>query len=198
MPRCNWPSSMPIWSRERPIRIPPSAPSSWTATAESSGSAAPSATGSAHAEVMALRRAGRLAAGGTAVVTLEPCNHHGNTPPCVDALIEAGVASVIYAVSDPNPTAAGGAARLAAAGVRRHRRCAVRSGHGRTAARMATPAAHRAAARDVEIRHQHRWPQRGRGRLEPVDHQRGRPGRRAPSARNRRRDRGGHWHGADR
>ncbi|MGB6513167.1 MAG: bifunctional diaminohydroxyphosphoribosylaminopyrimidine deaminase/5-amino-6-(5-phosphoribosylamino)uracil reductase RibD, partial [Mycobacterium sp.] len=74
-------------------------------------------TGSAHAEVVALRRAGRLAAGGTAVVTLEPCNHHGKTPPCVDALLEAGIASVVYAVSDPNPKAAGGAARLAAAGV---------------------------------------------------------------------------------
>src|ERR1700742_3536067 len=72
--------------------------------------------GSAHAEVMALRRAGRLAAGGTAVVTLEPCNHHGKTPPCVDALIEAGIASVIYAVSEPNPKAAGGAARLGGAG----------------------------------------------------------------------------------
>jgi diaminohydroxyphosphoribosylaminopyrimidine deaminase/5-amino-6-(5-phosphoribosylamino)uracil reductase len=74
-------------------------------------------TGGAHAEVMALRRAGRLAVGGTAVVTLEPCNHHGKTPPCVDALIDAGVASVIYAVGDPNPVAAGGAARLAAAGI---------------------------------------------------------------------------------
>lgn len=64
-------------------------------------------TGSAHAEVMALRRAGRLAAGGTAVVTLEPCNHHGKTPPCVDALIQAGIAAVVYAVGDPNPKAAG-------------------------------------------------------------------------------------------
>src|ERR1700758_4028567 len=48
--------------------------------------------GSAHAEVVALRRAGSRAAGGTAVVTLEPCNHHGKTPPCVDALLEAGIA----------------------------------------------------------------------------------------------------------
>ncbi|WP_197495287.1 deaminase, partial [Mycobacterium kyorinense] len=74
-------------------------------------------TGSAHAEVVALRRAGSLAAGGTAVVTLEPCNHHGKTPPCVDALLDAGIASVVYAVADPNPIAAGGAARLSAAGV---------------------------------------------------------------------------------
>lgn len=73
--------------------------------------------GSAHAEVVALRRAGALAAGGTAVATLEPCNHHGKTPPCVDALLAAGVTRVVYAVDDPNPVAAGGATRLAAGGV---------------------------------------------------------------------------------
>jgi diaminohydroxyphosphoribosylaminopyrimidine deaminase/5-amino-6-(5-phosphoribosylamino)uracil reductase len=73
--------------------------------------------GSAHAEVVALRRAGARAIGGTAVVTLEPCNHHGRTPPCVDALLAAQVSTVVYAVDDPNPVAAGGAARLAAAGV---------------------------------------------------------------------------------
>lgn len=73
--------------------------------------------GGDHAEILALRRAGDLAAGGTVVVTLKPCNHHGKTPPCVDALLEAGVSTVLYAVADPNPQAAGGAGRLQEAGV---------------------------------------------------------------------------------
>ncbi|GHJ38936.1 riboflavin biosynthesis protein RibD [Streptomyces sp. TS71-3] len=73
--------------------------------------------GGPHAEVHALRAAGERARGGTAVVTLEPCNHTGRTGPCAQALIEAGVTRVVYAVSDPNPTATGGAATLRAAGV---------------------------------------------------------------------------------
>ena len=73
--------------------------------------------GGDHAEVLALRRAGGLAAGGIAFVTLEPCNHYGKTPPCVTALIEARVSTVVYAVADPNAIAGGGAGRLQAAGV---------------------------------------------------------------------------------
>jgi diaminohydroxyphosphoribosylaminopyrimidine deaminase/5-amino-6-(5-phosphoribosylamino)uracil reductase len=73
--------------------------------------------GQEHAEVMALRAAGSGARGATAVVTLEPCNHTGSTGPCTEALIDAGIARVVYAVDDPNPIAAGGAQRLRDAGI---------------------------------------------------------------------------------
>ncbi len=73
--------------------------------------------GSAHAEVEALAAAGDAARGATVYVSLEPCNHHGKTPPCTDALITAGVARVVFATRDPNPRAAGGMEKLSAAGI---------------------------------------------------------------------------------
>jgi diaminohydroxyphosphoribosylaminopyrimidine deaminase/5-amino-6-(5-phosphoribosylamino)uracil reductase len=80
------------------------------------------AAGDAHAEVMALRAAraaGLQLRGATVYVTLEPCSHHGRTPPCCDALIEAGVGRIVVACEDPNPLVAGqGIARLRAAGMR--------------------------------------------------------------------------------
>lgn len=73
--------------------------------------------GGPHAEVAALADAGELARGATLYVTLEPCAHHGKTPPCTAAIIEAGIARVVYAVADPHKVASGGAERLRQAGI---------------------------------------------------------------------------------
>ncbi|GAA4580484.1 bifunctional diaminohydroxyphosphoribosylaminopyrimidine deaminase/5-amino-6-(5-phosphoribosylamino)uracil reductase RibD [Planotetraspora phitsanulokensis] len=73
--------------------------------------------GGPHAEVVALREAGDRARGGTAYVTLEPCDHTGRTGPCTGALMDAGIARVVVAVTDPNPLAAGGVDRLRRNGI---------------------------------------------------------------------------------
>jgi diaminohydroxyphosphoribosylaminopyrimidine deaminase/5-amino-6-(5-phosphoribosylamino)uracil reductase len=73
--------------------------------------------GQAHAERIALARAGKAARGGTLYCTLEPCVHHNRTPPCTDAIIEAGIARVVFGTSDPYPPAAGGGKLLEGAGI---------------------------------------------------------------------------------
>jgi diaminohydroxyphosphoribosylaminopyrimidine deaminase/5-amino-6-(5-phosphoribosylamino)uracil reductase len=73
--------------------------------------------GDEHAEIAALGQAGAQAGGATLYITLEPCGHHGKTPPCADAIVDAGIARVVAATEDPNPKAAGGASRLRAAGI---------------------------------------------------------------------------------
>jgi diaminohydroxyphosphoribosylaminopyrimidine deaminase/5-amino-6-(5-phosphoribosylamino)uracil reductase len=80
------------------------------------GEAATEAAGR-HGEILALEDAGPRARGATLYVTMEPCAHHGTTPPCVDAIVAAGVARVVAGSRDPNPEAAGGLERLEAAGV---------------------------------------------------------------------------------
>src|SRR5262245_53841453 len=88
--------------------------------------------GRPHAETEALKRAGRAARGATLYATLEPCSHQGKTPPCVDAIIRAGVVRVVSALDDPNPEVAGqGLAKL------RERGIAVETGIGTEAARHA-------------------------------------------------------------
>jgi diaminohydroxyphosphoribosylaminopyrimidine deaminase/5-amino-6-(5-phosphoribosylamino)uracil reductase len=73
--------------------------------------------GADHAEVVAMNAAKSIPAGAVIYVTLEPCNHQGKNPPCTQSIIDAGIKKVVFAVSDPNPIAAGGAERLRASGV---------------------------------------------------------------------------------
>jgi diaminohydroxyphosphoribosylaminopyrimidine deaminase/5-amino-6-(5-phosphoribosylamino)uracil reductase len=74
-------------------------------------------SGTEHAEVIAIAAAKEIPAGSIIYVTLEPCNHQGKTPPCTQALIDAGITKVVYSVTDPNPIAAGGAEKLRNSGI---------------------------------------------------------------------------------
>ncbi|MFD9424145.1 MULTISPECIES: bifunctional diaminohydroxyphosphoribosylaminopyrimidine deaminase/5-amino-6-(5-phosphoribosylamino)uracil reductase RibD [unclassified Streptomyces] len=87
------------------------------AAGEQAGEGFHQRAGGPHAEIHALRAAGERARGGTACVTLEPCNHTGRTGPCAQALLHAGISRVVYAVGDPNPQATGGADTLRRAGI---------------------------------------------------------------------------------
>ena len=75
-------------------------------------------SGTEHAEVIAIAAAKEIPAGSIIYVTLEPCNHQGKTPPCTQALIDAGITKVFYSVTDPNPIAAGGAEKLRNSGIK--------------------------------------------------------------------------------
>ncbi len=130
--------------------------------------------GGPHAEVVALAAAGERADGGTAVITLEPCSHTGRTGACTTALLTSGIRRVVYAVSDPNPVAAGGAEVLRAAA------CEVEGGLlAAEAARGNEAWLHAvnrgAPVRHLEVRGQPRWADRRRGRDQPLDHRRERP-----------------------
>lgn len=104
--------------KTRPSPNPPVGAVVVSATGEIAAVDAHLAAGEAHAEVRALRAAGEAARGGTLYVTLEPCNHEGRTPPCVDMILASGVKRVVVGCLDPNPgVPGGGAERLARAGI---------------------------------------------------------------------------------
>ncbi len=148
------------------------------------------APGRPHAEAEALAAAGPAAVGATCYVTLEPCVHHGRTPPCADALVDAGVARVVAAVTDPDPHVRGaGFARLRAAGIE-------------VAAGVLAAAAEEQNAAFLTLhpqgRGQPRRQGRGRRRHVAVDHRPRGARRRPPPPRPGGRDRGWSGHGARR
>ena len=139
--------------------------------------------GTPHAEAIALQEAGALAQGSTVFVTLEPCAHHGRTPPCTEALIDAGVARVVAAVRDPDPRTSGkGIDLLRAAGID------VAEGLMEEQARglergVLPPPAYRPALRHLQGGRLAGRQDRRTGRLVAVDYRRESPARRPPAAR---------------
>ena len=139
--------------------------------------------GGLHAEAAAVLDAGDRARGATAYVTLEPCNHHGNTPPCTEALIDAGVARVVVALEDPDPRVRGtGVARLRAAGIDVDARRRRRRGRAVPGA-VPPPARDRSGLRAAQDRDEPRRPDRRGRRQLAVDHRGRSARRRAPAAR---------------
>ena len=145
------------------------------------------APGQAHAEAMALAEAGERARGATLYCTLEPCSHHGQTPPCADALVAAGVARAVVALGDPDPRVDGrGLSKLRDGGVE------VDLAEDRWAARAREQNApflkyhaHGAAARDLQGRGDARRQGGGGRRRRALDQLPGQPARRARAARAR-------------
>ncbi len=153
-------------------------------------------SGAPHAEVRALREAGDRARGATIVCTLEPCNHHGATPPCTEALIDAGVARVVVGATDPNPLVDGsGLARLRAAGLDVRDGVLAAEAH-RLNAGVRAARDDRDPVRDLEGGDLARRQDGRARRLIALDHLREGTARRAPPAcvggRDRRRRRHGH------
>ena len=151
-----------------------------------------------HAEIMALNHAGERARGATLYTSLEPCDHYGRTPPCTEAIVRAGIARVVSATRDPNPVVDGQGIRTLRAARRRGARGDPRRRSGSAERGVRQARADRDALRDLEGGRLARRQGRGARRLVPVDHRRGRAGRRpsAPSLGGR--DRGGGGHGARR
>ena len=161
----------------------------------SSAAARRSPGGRPHAETEALRRAGAAARGGTLYVTLEPCSHHGKTPPCADAILAAGITRVVSAMDDANPSVTGAGHRAAARGRDRGR------GRPRRREVRRNLAGHIRRMRDgrphvmLKLAALDRRQSRLAGPQARADHRRGDARSRAHDARDERRDRGRRRHG---